>query len=59
RRRMNPGAFVCETCGADFTAKHNLRNHQNSHNSVKIFKCQGCGQSFATSHVLKRHTRRC
>ncbi|KAJ7193916.1 kinase-like domain-containing protein [Mycena pura] len=54
-----PGAFVCEICGADFTAKHNLRNHMNSHGSVKEFRCDMCGQSFGTSHVLKRHEGKC
>jgi hypothetical protein len=25
-RRKDPGAFVCDICGTDFTAKHNLRS---------------------------------
>jgi hypothetical protein len=24
--KNNPGAFVCDICSADFTAKHNLRS---------------------------------
>jgi hypothetical protein len=24
--KKNPGAFVCDICGADITAKHNLRS---------------------------------
>jgi predicted nucleic acid binding AN1-type Zn finger protein len=24
--KTNPGPFVCDICGADFTAKHNLRS---------------------------------
>ncbi|KAJ7227485.1 hypothetical protein GGX14DRAFT_630139 [Mycena pura] len=54
-----PGAFICKVCNADFTAKHNLRNHMNSHGSVKEFRCDTCGQSFGTSHVLKRHEGKC
>ncbi|KAJ7168592.1 hypothetical protein C8R46DRAFT_237439 [Mycena filopes] len=61
-RRKNPtevGKFVCPECGNDFTAKHNLKNHMNSHNGVKPFICEDCGQSFGTAHVLKRHQPKC
>ncbi|KAJ7649655.1 hypothetical protein FB45DRAFT_885532 [Roridomyces roridus] len=61
-RRKDPsrrGAFVCELCGHDFTAKHNLRNHMNSHNDVKKYECTNCGERFGTSHVLKRHSAKC
>ncbi|KAJ7815392.1 hypothetical protein B0H13DRAFT_1664055, partial [Mycena leptocephala] len=59
--KTNPGPFVCDICGADFTAKHNLQSqyHQNSHNSVKAFKCETCEQVFTTNHILKRHVRKC
>ncbi|KAJ7471438.1 hypothetical protein B0H11DRAFT_1369017 [Mycena galericulata] len=61
RRRdpSKPGAFVCEVCGQDLTAKHNYKNHMNSHNSVKPFGCGKCGQRFGTQHVLKRHEPKC
>ncbi|KAJ7755502.1 hypothetical protein B0H16DRAFT_716205 [Mycena metata] len=61
-RRREPtkrGKFICHLCGNDFTAKHNLKNHVNSHNSVKDFGCKDCGQFFGTPHVLKRHRDKC
>ncbi|KAJ7757728.1 hypothetical protein DFH07DRAFT_458255 [Mycena maculata] len=61
-RRKDPskrGAFICELCGHDFTAKHNYQNHMNSHNSVKPFQCEKCSQRFVTQHVLKRHDPKC
>ncbi|KAJ7888832.1 hypothetical protein B0H13DRAFT_2041903 [Mycena leptocephala] len=57
--KNNPGAFVCDICNADFTAKHNLRNHMNSHNLIKTFVCGICGESFGTKHTMKRHERKC
>ncbi|KAJ7679170.1 hypothetical protein DFH06DRAFT_506221 [Mycena polygramma] len=57
--KTTPGAFVCNDCGADFTAKHNLLNHENSHKSVKNFLCDLCGVTFGTKHVLTRHRGKC
>ncbi|KAJ6507759.1 hypothetical protein C8R47DRAFT_949330, partial [Mycena vitilis] len=57
--KTTPGAFVCNDCGADFTAKHNLRHHENSHKSVKNFACDLCGSTFGTKHVLTRHRGKC
>ncbi|KAJ7649768.1 hypothetical protein FB45DRAFT_2521 [Roridomyces roridus] len=60
-RRKDPfkiGAFICNVCGHDFTAKHNLTNHMNSHLVIKNFEC-GCGEQFGTAHVLKRHKAKC
>ncbi|KAJ6512913.1 hypothetical protein C8R45DRAFT_329308 [Mycena sanguinolenta] len=58
-RRKNTPRFFCELCGAGFTAKHNLQNHMNSHNSIKDFACPSCGRGFTTKHVLSRHQRKC
>ncbi|KAJ7816128.1 hypothetical protein B0H14DRAFT_1397108 [Mycena olivaceomarginata] len=55
----NPGPFVCKHCRRDFTAKHNYKNHLNSHYSVRPFLCEKCGQDFGTSHVLRRHQGKC
>ncbi|KAJ7767120.1 hypothetical protein B0H16DRAFT_351141 [Mycena metata] len=36
-RRREPtkrGKFICNLCGSDFTAKHNLKNHVNSHSKT-------------------------
>ncbi|KAJ7148451.1 hypothetical protein C8R43DRAFT_518747 [Mycena crocata] len=53
------GAHVCEYCDADFTAKHNLKNHINSHKLEKAFVCDMCLESFGTKHVLTRHQNCC
>ncbi|KAJ7916971.1 hypothetical protein B0H13DRAFT_2188386 [Mycena leptocephala] len=31
-RRKDRPPYICDICGASFTAKHNLRNHVNAHN---------------------------
>ncbi|KIJ98846.1 hypothetical protein K443DRAFT_103299 [Laccaria amethystina LaAM-08-1] len=61
RRRTNPspGRFVCGLCPRDFTAKHNLQNHINSHLKKKDHKCGSCGKSFATRSSLNRHSKKC
>ncbi|KAF7289573.1 hypothetical protein HMN09_01319300 [Mycena chlorophos] len=61
-RRKDPnkrGAFVCDQCGADFTAKHNLKFHLKSHNGEKDYLCDKCGQGFVTPHVRNRHEETC
>ncbi|KAJ7476142.1 hypothetical protein FB451DRAFT_1088199, partial [Mycena latifolia] len=57
--KTTPGAYKCDVCGADFTAKHNLKNHQNSHIGLRNYACSTCGQVFGTSGVQKRHERKC
>ncbi|KIJ99417.1 hypothetical protein K443DRAFT_172262 [Laccaria amethystina LaAM-08-1] len=62
RRRTNavPGRFVCNLCPQDFTAKHNLKNHINSHFQIKAHRCLGgCGKSFGTKSSLNRHRKSC
>lgn len=62
KRRKKPGEkgrFVCHICGHDFTAKHNLNNHMNSHSGIKPHKCVVCGQTFTTSGTAKRHQSNC
>ncbi|KAJ7755503.1 hypothetical protein B0H16DRAFT_1540649 [Mycena metata] len=58
-RRKKAASFLCRVCGADFTAKHNLKNHLNSHDSIKDFMCDQCSQRFGTAHVLRRHLKKC
>ncbi|KAJ7249211.1 hypothetical protein B0H12DRAFT_701235 [Mycena haematopus] len=58
-RRKGPARFFCEHCNANFTAKHNLRNHLKSHTSTKDCICEMCGRGFGTKHVLKRHEPKC
>ncbi|KAK1236392.1 hypothetical protein PQX77_000376 [Marasmius sp. AFHP31] len=62
KRRKKPGErgrFVCPICNHNFTAKHNLNNHMNSHSGVKPFKCEVCKQTFTTSGTAKRHQNNC
>ncbi|KAF9260013.1 hypothetical protein L218DRAFT_1003109 [Marasmius fiardii PR-910] len=62
KRRKKPtekARFVCPICQHNFTAKHNLNNHMNSHNGVKPFKCDVCKQTFTTSGTAKRHQNNC
>lgn len=62
RRRKNtvPGRFVCNLCPQNFTAKHNLKNHINSHFQKKNHRCTaGCGSSFGTRSSLNRHRKKC
>lgn len=64
RRRTNavPGRFVCDLCPQNFTAKHNLKNHVNSHLQKKPHCCtgsSGCGSSFGTRSSLNRHRKKC
>ncbi|KAJ6561893.1 hypothetical protein B0H19DRAFT_1142954 [Mycena capillaripes] len=57
KKRRAP--HVCGICGPDFTAKHNLRHHIDSHNSVRPFKCGKCTLRFGTKHTMTRHERKC
>ncbi|EDR06502.1 uncharacterized protein LACBIDRAFT_299955 [Laccaria bicolor S238N-H82] len=60
RRKAVPGRFVCEFCPQDFTAKHNLRNHINSHFQRKTHRCTGgCGNTFGTRSAFIRHRKKC
>ncbi|KAK7460376.1 hypothetical protein VKT23_009099 [Stygiomarasmius scandens] len=54
-KRKGPGQYVCELCGDDFTAAHNLKNHVNSHNGIKPHACEQCKYRSCTSFTLKRH----
>ncbi|KAK7461030.1 hypothetical protein VKT23_008958 [Stygiomarasmius scandens] len=60
QRRKDPnrkGQYICERCGQDFTAAHNLRNHINSHIGFKPYQCDMCDSAFGTPYVLKRHKK--
>ncbi|KIJ98848.1 hypothetical protein K443DRAFT_193868 [Laccaria amethystina LaAM-08-1] len=63
RRRTNgvAGRFACHLCPQNFTAKHNLKNHINSHFQKKTHRCTpgGCGSSFGTRSSLNRHRKKC
>ncbi|KAJ7852065.1 hypothetical protein B0H14DRAFT_2760548 [Mycena olivaceomarginata] len=60
RRRKDPnkpGAHICQYCGSDFTARHNLKLHLKSHLSIKEHECEQCAQRFSTPQTLQRHKR--
>ncbi|KAF9260012.1 hypothetical protein L218DRAFT_622952 [Marasmius fiardii PR-910] len=61
RRTTKTPRYTCsiEGCKADFTAKHNLKNHLNAHNGVKKYVCEFCQHKYTTSHVLNRHKKTC
>ena len=51
------GAFVCELCGKEFTARSNLSRHQRSHKN-ETFSCDKCNFSSHTKRSLNEHTDR-
>ncbi|KAJ4488485.1 hypothetical protein J3R30DRAFT_944341 [Lentinula aciculospora] len=46
-------------CHADFTTKHNLKYHLNSHNGAKPYICDFCGSSFTVPRSKDRHQKKC
>lgn len=61
RRRKKPGKFKCSLpgCVSDFTTKHNLENHLNSHLGIRNYQCDACMRTFGVAHVLTRHRKTC
>ncbi|KAL4221055.1 hypothetical protein ACF0H5_019317 [Mactra antiquata] len=45
----------CDECGKVFTAKGNLKLHQNTIHSATRFQCQYCQKSFKRKHHLQSH----
>ncbi|KAJ7814182.1 hypothetical protein B0H13DRAFT_461703 [Mycena leptocephala] len=58
-RRKKEVQFYCKYCSAGFTAKHNLRNHLNSHEGKRPHVCVSCSVSFTTRGVRRRHEKTC
>ncbi|KAJ7888831.1 hypothetical protein B0H13DRAFT_2041888 [Mycena leptocephala] len=58
-RRKKDVQFYCKYCSAGFTAKHNLRNHLNSHEGKRPHACVLCNASFTTRGVRRRHEKTC
>ncbi|KAJ7649733.1 hypothetical protein FB45DRAFT_997030, partial [Roridomyces roridus] len=55
-RRKRPAKFPCAQCGRMFTARHNLKNHENAHNGIRPYSCRkGCGGRFTTASTAARH----
>ncbi|EDR00945.1 uncharacterized protein LACBIDRAFT_312711 [Laccaria bicolor S238N-H82] len=61
RRRRHAAKFNCEWpgCVSDFTTKHNLQNHLNSHLGIRNYQCDVCKRTFGVAHVLTRHRKKC
>ncbi|KIK63596.1 hypothetical protein GYMLUDRAFT_71735 [Collybiopsis luxurians FD-317 M1] len=57
-KRKGPAKFLCEACGATFTAKHNLGFHMNSHNGIKPYSCEVCGETFTAPRSKDRHLKK-
>lgn len=47
--------YTCETCGAAFQRKNNLKDHIRIHSSDKPYKCTFCPNSYKRILSLKRH----
>lgn len=61
KRRTNTTStpFACSVCSSNFTKKHNLQNHMNSHYGVKNHRCEGgCEATFSTKSSLHRHLKK-
>ena len=52
---MGVKPFLCQQCGAGFTANLSLREHMNTHTGETPYKCSECPQSFARLATLNRH----
>ncbi|KAJ6624094.1 hypothetical protein B0H10DRAFT_765264 [Mycena sp. CBHHK59/15] len=59
RKELKLATYVCHFCSADFTTKHNLDNHVNSHLGHRPYRCGKCSKTFTTRGVKKRHESRC
>ena len=51
------GAFVCEQCGKEFTARSNLSSHQKSHNKETL-TCDTCDFTSNTKRSMNEHKDR-
>ncbi|KAJ7841297.1 P-loop containing nucleoside triphosphate hydrolase protein [Mycena leptocephala] len=60
-RRKQWAPYTCELCGDNFTAKHNLRIHRDTHNLNlrKDVACPTCNKTFGTNYTFDRHVRKC
>jgi len=62
-RRTRAAGHLCDICGRDFTAAHNLQYHRNSHLGLRPYPCdhgnRGCGYTATAPGTAKRHSRKC
>ncbi|XP_065226136.1 zinc finger protein 678-like [Planococcus citri] len=56
KKNSNPSQFfVCKVCNRNYSTRHSLKRHLNSHEGLKPFKCAECDRSFARKHDMKQH----
>ncbi|KAJ3773749.1 hypothetical protein FB446DRAFT_513194 [Lentinula raphanica] len=59
-KRKTTATFRCKYCGSDFTAKHNLQYHENSHEGKKPYPCPYCiDKAFTVPRSRDRHVKTC
>ena len=51
--QRNCGESKCVSCGAVFSTKLKLKQHENIHK--ELHKCQSCSKCFCTKQALDRH----
>ncbi|KAJ6624089.1 hypothetical protein B0H10DRAFT_765160 [Mycena sp. CBHHK59/15] len=59
RLRGKLATYPCHFCSANFTSKHNLNNHINSHLGLRQHSCKKCSRTFITESVKRRHEIKC
>ncbi|KAJ3796114.1 hypothetical protein GGU11DRAFT_166829 [Lentinula aff. detonsa] len=58
-KRKTSARFNCKYCNSDFTAKHNLQYHENSHEGKKLYPCPHCESPFSVPRSRDRHSKSC
>ncbi|CAH1791513.1 unnamed protein product, partial [Owenia fusiformis] len=51
--------FECDTCGAKFSRRYNLKQHEKVHSGVKEYECKICGRQFTQLAALCGHSKTC
>jgi len=53
------GQYKCEKCGASFTDKAELMEHNKSHSGTTTqYKCATCGAAFKSQKELMEHSKK-
>ena len=46
---------ICDLCGRDFSRRHDMQRHKDSHHGDSVHNCPYCGKGYARADTLKRH----
>ncbi|XP_038068018.1 zinc finger protein 90-like [Patiria miniata] len=57
RRKLQPTAFPCPTCGKEFKQGRLRRVHMETHRTEKNFLCDECGKAFKSRTRLTAHRK--